>query len=56
MSDDPQMNTVFLPMGSSVKSMFGGNRQPVDPEGQFFCFGFRMQPQVREVGLSNCSQ
>lgn len=30
MSYDPQMNTVFLPMGSSSVDVWGGNRQPVD--------------------------
>ncbi|ENU19635.1 quinate/shikimate dehydrogenase (quinone) [Acinetobacter bohemicus ANC 3994] len=30
MSYDPQMNTVFLPMGSSSVDVWGGNRQPID--------------------------
>ncbi|GAA5007995.1 glucose/quinate/shikimate family membrane-bound PQQ-dependent dehydrogenase [Acinetobacter puyangensis] len=30
MSYDPQMNTVFLPMGSSSVDVWGGNRQPLD--------------------------
>ncbi|MDU5864541.1 MAG: PQQ-binding-like beta-propeller repeat protein, partial [Acinetobacter sp.] len=30
MSYDPQMNTVFLPMGSSSVDIWGGNRNPLD--------------------------
>lgn len=30
MSYDPQMNTVFLPMGSSSVDLWGANRQPLD--------------------------
>ncbi|MBJ8417858.1 glucose/quinate/shikimate family membrane-bound PQQ-dependent dehydrogenase [Acinetobacter courvalinii] len=30
MSYDPQMNAVFLPMGSSSVDVWGGNRQPLD--------------------------
>lgn len=30
MSYDQQMNTVFLPMGSSSVDVWGGNRQPID--------------------------
>ncbi|WP_439038047.1 glucose/quinate/shikimate family membrane-bound PQQ-dependent dehydrogenase [Acinetobacter baumannii] len=30
MSYDPQMNTVFLPMGSSSVNIWGGNRNPLD--------------------------
>lgn len=30
LSYDPEMNTVFLPMGSSSVDVWGGNRQPLD--------------------------